>query len=116
MTNFNAQDADFQRRERELKAKEQEIRLRELELEIQRLDDPATPAPAADYSPTRKHMEEPGFFERVSRKAKLAGKLIAFAALGLTIVWIAQFVFWAALVLAVGAVIYFVLFDKTFKV
>lgn len=115
MTNFDAQDADYQRREQDLKAREQEIRLRELELEIQRLEDPATPAPEADYSPTKKHVEEPGFFARLSRKAKLAGKIIAFAALGITIVWIAQFMFWAALVLAVGAAVYFVLFDQKFK-
>lgn len=115
MTDFNAQDADFKRREQELKAREQEVRLKELELEIQRLEDPATPVPEADYSPTRKHVEEPGFFARLSRKAKLAGKLIAFAALGLVIIWIAQFVFWAALVLAIGAVVYFVLSEKKMK-
>jgi len=115
MTDFNNQDADFKRREQELKAKEQEVRLRELELEIQRLEDPATPTPEANYSPTRKHVEEPGFFARLSRKAKLAGKLIAFAALGITIIWIAQFVFWAALVLAIGAAVYVLLFDKKFK-
>ena len=115
MADFRAQEADFQRREQELKAKEQEIRLRELELEIQRLENPETSAPEADYSPTTKHVEEPGFFERLSRKTKLAGKLILFAALGLTIVWIASFMFKLALVLAVGAIVYFLLFDKTFK-
>jgi len=115
MTDFNAQNSDFERREQELKAREQEIRLRELELEIQHLEDPTTPVSEADYSPTRKHVEAPGFFARLSRKAKLAGKLIAFAALGITIIWIAQFVFWAALVLAMGAVVYVLLFDKKMK-
>ncbi len=115
MTNFNAQDAEFKRREQELKAREQEIRLKELELEIQRLEDPATPVPEADYSPTRKHVEKPGFMQRFSRKAKLAVKLVAFAALGIAIIWIAQFVFWAALILAVGAVVYLGLFEKNSK-
>lgn len=115
MTDFNAQSADFQRREQELKAKEQEIRLRELELEIQRLEDPTTPAPAADYSPTRRHEEQPGFFERLSRKAKLAAKLITFAALGLTVVWLASFMFKLALVLAIGGIVYVLFVEKPFQ-
>lgn len=114
MTDFNAQDADFKRREQELKAREQEIRLKELELEIQRLEDPATPVPEADYSPTRKHVEKPGFMQRFSRKAKLAAQFVAFAALGLGIVAIGHFIVGIAFVLAVGGVAYFVLFSGKF--
>ncbi len=115
MTDFNAQDADFKRREQELKAREQEIRLKELELEIQRLEDPATPAPEVDYSPTRKHVEKPGFMQRFSRKAKLAAQFVAFAALGLAIVAIGHLVVGIAFVLAVGAAAYFVLFSGKFE-
>lgn len=114
MTDFNAQNADFKRREQELKAREQEVRLRELELEIQRLDDPATPAPAADYSPTRKHAEQPGLMQRLSRKAKLAAQFVAFAALGLGIVAIGHLIVGIAFVLSIGAVAYFVLFSGKF--
>jgi hypothetical protein len=111
----SAQNSDFQRREQELKAREQELRLKELELEIQRLEDPATPVPAADYSPTRKHVPEPSFMQRLSRKAKLAAQFAAFAALGIGIVAVGHFIVGIAFVLTVGAAAYFFLFSGKFE-